>query len=540
MWSVAPLAVLGIGMMGLGFCLARRLPYVGQVTALTIAGAWAAHLALLFVLPSVWPLSIWAAPGIEAGETTRTLLFRLDPAAWWLGFVHLSVVFAASLTGFARKGGQRLRIRMAALLLAFVGLPVFAANTLVTLVLAWVGLDLVVLTVLLLIARGEGLAMQATRAVTVNALSTLCLVLAAFDLASVAAPSTLAAAAARPLAASLLTIAMVLRIGLFSLSSLVPGDALSRPGLSVVLRIVPALVTFGLAFRLAELGVPAQAGPWLAVLAAAVALIGAVRVWNSVELRQSLAGLVIVQGGVAVGAVVAQAPFAVSACAVTLGLGGAAVYLSNGYDPARRWLIIPAVVGAAAFGALPGTSGFSAWHPIVGGLVRVPVWGWLTLISLWVAQVLVMAGLARMLVWPGEPLEGGVAVLPAYLSGLGFPVLGLLLAGLAGPWAAGFVGGMTATGFAWDDPTLYLALGLIVLAVPPAYLLWRSEEWVRSYLDPTLSLVPLGWVAWLWRPVRALGIALSVALQGGSRILEGDGALLLALAVMLALSVVFR
>jgi hypothetical protein len=540
MWSVAPLAVLGIGVMGLGLCLARRLPFAGQVTALTIAGAWAAHLALLFVLPIEWPLSVWVGPLTPGAASTRTLLFRLDPAAWWLGFVHLSVVFAASLTGFARKGGQRLRIRTAALLLAFVGLPVFAANNLVTLVLAWVGLDLVVLAVLLLIARGEGLAMQATRAVTVNALSTLCLVLAAFDLATVAASSTLSAAADRPLAALLLTVAMVLRIGLFSLSSLVPGDAVSRPGLSVVLRIVPALVTFGLAYRLAELGFPAQTGPWLTLLAGMVALVGAVRVWSSVELRQSLASLVIVQGGVVVGAVVAQAPFAVLACAVTLGLGGAAVYLSNGYDPARRWLSLPAVVGAAAFGALPGTSGFSAWHPIVAGLVNVPVWGWLALASLWVAQVLVMAGLARMLVWPGEPLEGGTVVLPAYLSGLGFPVLGVLLSGLAGPWAAGFVSGRLTTGLGLGDPTLFLALGLIVLAMPSAYLLWRSEEWVRVYLDPALSLLPVGWVSWLWRPIRGLGFGLAAGLEGGSRILEGDGAILLALAVMLALSVVFR
>jgi hypothetical protein len=73
-----------------------------------------------------------------------------------------------------------------------------------------------------------------------------------------------------------------------------------------------------------------------------------------------------------------------------------------------------------------------------------------------------------------------------------------------------------------------------------AYLLWRSEEWVRSYLDPALSLLPTGWLAWLWRPIRGLGLAVSAGLQGGSRILEGDGALLLALAVMLALSVVFR
>lgn len=540
MWMVAPLVVLSLGMLGLVICLFRRLPYAGQVTALALAGSWAAQLALLFVLPSEWVFSTWGEPATAVDASAQTLMLRLDPAAWWLGFIHLSVVFAASLTGFARRGGQRLRLRLAGLLLAFVGLPVFAANNLVTLTFAWVGLDLVMLAVLLLIARGDGLAMQATRAVTVNALSTLCLVLAAFDLATVGSLSTLTAAASRPLPAFLLTAAMVLRIGLFSLSSLVPGDALSRPGLSVVIRIVPALATFGLAYRLADLGVPAQAGPWLALLASGVALIGAVRVWNSVELRQSLAGLVIVQGGVVVAAVVAQAPFAVLASSVTLGLGGAAVYLSNGYDPARRWLLVPAVIGAAALGALPGTSGFSAWHLIVSELVLAPPWGWLTAAGLWLAQLLVMAGLARVLVWPGEQLEGGVAALPAYLSGLSLLVLGVLIVGWAGPWAEGFVNGQPSAGIRWDDPALFLALGLITLAVPLAYLLWRSEEWVRSYLDPALSLLPTGWLAWLWRPIRGLGLAVSAGLQGGSRILEGDGALLLALAVMLALSVVFR
>jgi formate hydrogenlyase subunit 3/multisubunit Na+/H+ antiporter MnhD subunit len=285
--------------------------------------------------------------------------------------------------------------------------------------------------------------------------------------------------------------------------------------------------------------------PWLTIFGVAAALVGASQLWNSDDPRQGLTFIIITQSGLALLAGLwgsAQAVVAVVAQTLTLLVGGGLLYLANGFDERRPWLTLLAGVGAGAIAGFPLTIGFTGLNILISALIKSGHWAlWLALAGILAAHAFMVGGLLRIVFWPGDPVEGGSVGLVGYLSGLGalaaFAVLAGLLIGLVGQTLGAPINGIL--GLAGQSS--WVALGLTALAGVAGFGLWRFEQATRARTGSAASLiVTLLRLDWLYR-LAWNGIRLVDRLMYNvAGVLEGEGALLWALVVALAVILLFR
>ncbi len=139
--------VLGVGALALGF-----LPRFERTDVVASAAVLLALVALgllppLRLLPVAATLSAWGPPVL----LPLALTLLVDPLSWVFGMGILTLTLATLLSGVARPGGRRLFVRGAMLLLALAGLAAVFSDTLLTIILAWAGLDLIYFIVLVVL-----------------------------------------------------------------------------------------------------------------------------------------------------------------------------------------------------------------------------------------------------------------------------------------------------------------------------------------------------------------------------------------------------
>lgn len=540
---MSPLVPLGILLVGAGLLfvsLSPRFPYAALTLVVTAGLTWLSVAALYPGLPATQTVAAWT--GVTAGAPGLRL--HVDHREWLLGLGLATLTLATALTGLARPGGPRIVARGAILLLTFAGLAVVFADDLITHVVAWAGLDFVYFLILILVARGEGVQPQAVLHLTFNSLGTVCLVGAAVAISQEDPALGLSAAAASPAATVWVTLAMVFRLGLFPLHLGLPVEVEVRQGLGVLLRLIPATAALEMVMHLAETAFAEPLRPWLTLFGVAAVLLGAEQLWTSGEPRRGMTFVVIAQSGLALLCGLwagPLAPAAVAAQALALLLGAGAIYLANGFDEQRPWLMAFSAIGAAAMLGLPPTLGALGVNSLVTGLAAAGDWRlWLALGGIVLAQAVLGAGLLRALLWPAEPLEGGPVGIGAYIAGLAALAVAVVAPGVVvlvapGLAPAAFLGAArldAPAGVAWAAAALTLGLGLG---------LWRFESVTRQWAEGAGALVARGlrldWLyRLLWQVFRALGIAIANLAQ----VLEGEGALLWAVALVLALALIFR
>ncbi len=543
MLLLAPFAILLLGMLGLALCLWRRIPYAGLVVALSASGAWLAVLGWSLRLPMSMQLSSWpdAFRGLAAGLT-----LELDGLGWILAMAHLSLSLLIFLTGFTRPGGQRIRVRLAALLLTYAGLAVFLSHDLVSRLYAWTALDAVVFVVYALLARGATLPPQVVRQLSFNAVASGLVILGALSAPPELRFGQIGLAASYPTAAGFFLAAAVFRLGLFPLHVSVPQAAEVRQGLAVQLRLVPALAGLELLCRLTIAGFSPDAHLWVSVLGAAAAWIGAVQVWNSLTVSDALPSLVIAVSGLAAVASQWAGLTAVVTLALAMTLGGGLLFLSRGFDPQRRWLTVFPALGLAALVGVPGTPGFLVLVELAGAARAISGWAWLWLIVIGGAWVILGAGLWRVLTWPAEPLHGATVGLALYVTGVALATLTILFVGI-GPQVLSSITGIAEFELtARDAPDLILAAGLAAIVVGLGFGLWRAENIVRAFGEGWSRSGPGMVGASLLRfdgPLRLIWwslTAFSRLVGAGVAILEGAGGPFWVIAFIVAVALAFR
>lgn len=543
MLLLAPFAILTLGMLGLALCMWRRIPYAGLVAALSAAGAWLTALSWSFRIPMSLTLSTWSASirGVAMGLT-----FDLDGLGWILAMAHLSLSMLVFLTGFSRPGGQRIRVRLAALLLTYAGLAVFLSHDLVTRLFAWTGLDVVVFVVYALLARGATLPPQAVRQLSFNAMASGLVILGALSAPPELRFGQIELLATQTTSAGFFLAAAAFRLGLFPLHVSVPQAAEVRQGLSVQLRLVPALAGLELLGRLTVAGFNPDVRLWVSLLGAAAAWVGAVQVWNSVTARDALPSLVIAFSGLA--AIVSQwaGLAAVVTLALALTLGAGLIFLSRGFDAQRRWLTVFSALGLASLVGVPGTPGFLVLIELAGAVRAASGLAWVWLAVFCGAWIVLGAGLWRVLTWPAEPLQGGVLGLSLYVVGAAIAVVSTLVAGV-GSQVFSAMTGLTAFELtARDAPDLILAAGLAALVVGLGFALWRAENLVRAFSEGWSRSGPvmiLGSLAHFDPPLRAIWwilTAFSRLVGAGVLILESAGGPFWVIAFIVAVALAFR
>ncbi len=540
MFLLAPFAILSLGMLGLALCLWRRIPYAGLVAMLTAIGAWLAVMSWSLRLPLSLSLSTWPA---AFSSRQIGLTFTVDGLGWVMAMTHLSLSIIIFLTGFARPGGQRIRVRMAALLMTYAGLAVFLSQDVVTRLFAWTGLDLIVFLVYALLARGDALPPQAVRQLTFNALSSGLVLVGAISAGSAGNESLVTSSATT---STLMLAAAAFRLGLFPLHVALPGPAEVRQGLAVQLRLVPALAGFEWLCRLTGSGFNPDVGVAVSLLGIFAAWTGAVQIWNSVNARDALPSLVIAASGIAAIASQWVGLTALITLALTLALGGGLLFLSRGMDRQRRWLNVIPFFGLAALLGLPGTPGFLVLTEIASAVRTTSGLAWLWLLACGSAWIVVGAGLWRVLSWPAEPLQGARVGLGLYVAGGVIAALIILTTGIGAAALSALTGVRTIELTPGDAPDLILAAGFAALITGLSFLLWRSENVLRLVVEGWSRSGPGVLIGSIFRsdgPVRMvwwLVASVSRLVGAGVMILEGTGGPFWMIAFIVAVALAFR
>jgi formate hydrogenlyase subunit 3/multisubunit Na+/H+ antiporter MnhD subunit len=516
--------LLGTGVLSLGL-LPRfeRTDVVASVAALLAIIALGLY-APLKLLPASATLSAWGPPAL----LPLGLNLLVDPLSWLFGMGILSVTLVTLLTSVARPGGRRLFIRAAMLLLTFAGLAAVFSDNLLTIIIAWAGLDLIYFLVLVLLGQSEGVELQAVLNLGFNVAGTL-LAAGAALLISRENPNLLLREAALTSGSTLLiTLAAVFRLGLFPLHLALPAEANIRQGLGTVLRLIPAAVALALMARLASFGFTPLAQFWLTIFALGAALVGAAQLWTIEDPRLGITYFVIAESGVVLLAGLWAGALALTAQSLALMLGGALIFLSGGHDRQRPWLTALPVVGVLAVIGAPFTAGWGGAASLVQALVAGG--HWLTLAGVGVAQAILAAGLFHTIFWPGELTEDTTGALAVYLGGMVFLAIGLVFVG--GPGAAWMRTALSSSAPAasgWGLVAVVVTLG-IGLAV------WRFESVARGPASVAVgALSALFRLDWLYRLVWSAMHFLETLVFNLAAVLEGEGAVLWVLAAIVLL-----
>ncbi len=541
MSPLIPLAILLVGTGALLVSLSPRFPYAGGIAITTALLALLTLLSLpLFGLPVGATLSDWAPDSL----LPTALMLEVDVLAWLFALATVTLTLAALLTGLVRPGGRRIISRGAMLALTLVGLIAYFSDNLITRLLAWAGLDLVYFLALALLARGERLPQQAALSLSVNSVGTLLMLVAAILIGRSGAPLTLRDALLTPGPALLITVAAILRLGLFPLHLSLPVDANIRQGLGTLLRLIPAGVALETVARLAVFDSAGPLRPMLTIFGVAATLVGALQLWNTADVRQGLVYVVIAQSGVALLAGLwGVSPTALPLAGQTLALilGGGLIYLSKDFDEQHRWLALFPALGAATLMGLPFTIGFVSLNGLYAGLLQGGPGLWMVLALVCLGQALLAAGLLRAVFWPGEPVETTPLLRAGYMAGLSllavFVVFTAVLIGVLGSRLGAPDGGW----FGFSGPSSLASLGLVALTAAAGVGVWRFEQLTRASTESVagliVSLLRLEWLYRLmWSAVRLLSSAINLV----GEVLEGEGALLWTLAIVLAVVLLFR
>jgi hypothetical protein len=273
----------------------------------------------------------------------------------------------------------------------------------------------------------------------------------------------------------------------------------------------------------------------LTYAASAALVVGALLAWGQDKPGQVLSFVVLAQTGLVVLAGTwggEGAALALVAEGLVLLLSAGVLFLSWGYDPAQRLWSLPAAFAAAALVGLPFTLGFVGRSAMLAAFTAEGAWPLLVLSGF--AHTLLFATLSRLVLRPAANpfppsavVRGlgavGLAVLAAPLALLGSAPARLAeLLGVPPASLLEVLARMPATG--WVVWAAGLGLG--------AALWWREGglHGVRGQLHPPLQT--LFGLRWFYRAVAAIGEIAGRGVRGLALLLEGEGALLWVLVVL--------
>jgi hypothetical protein len=316
------------------------------------------------------------------------------------------------------------------LALAAFGILAVAAESPLTLLLAWSAIDLFELITMLRSTEGEIQSQAAINAFTVRLAGTGLVLWA--DLVSVSAGTPLDFRSIPPGAGIFLLIAAGLRLGVLPMHLPYRKDNIVRRGFGTELRLVSAASSLALLARIPASALKSDLTPYLLILAAFAALYAG---WMWLRSSDEILGRPFWILGVASLAVAKSLrgnPAGSTGWGVALILCGGLLFL---FSARRRSILWLPIMGLWAFSTLPFSLTGSAWK--AGNSLS-----WLFIVPFLPAQALLMAGFLRHSLHPGETSlesqEKWVKII--YPTGLLIPLVVALLLGFWGWPGARVVG----------------------------------------------------------------------------------------------------
>lgn len=471
--------------------------------------AWLYTLGLLRSIPSVVEISVWRPEELFASRVELVL----DSQGWQLAYAAMTLLLSVLITAIARRGEVTAGGRAMMLLYTALAIPAMLSGNMLTVATTWALLDLTAFAFLISISRPGDSAAGLMNRLAIDAAGVILVVGA--SIAQIEAGTE----AQSPLSVVLLSLAVLLRLGLFPPHFALPALPGVRRGLGTLLRLLPAAVALSALARSFEAGVPGQALLWLRLGGVLGVVIGGLRWVSEPEavggrrfLVLGLSGLGVLAatlGGASPGGVVAATGSLVL-------LVGAVVSLNEIHHRAHR--AVGAVAALLTLG-LPLTPGATLMVALLGGLAR-PQERWIALVGLF-GMLLLGVGTLRRILGPQTPWASGESLVKIlYGAGVLLPIL------------AGVGLGLRA-GVDIRGPALAVSAGMTGVAAAVALTSRRLagrriERWRRwlGYLD----LTPLYGAIWL-----VIRECLRMVRTAGD-LFEGEGAMLWTYVVLLIVS----
>ena len=326
--------------------------------------------------------------------------------------------------------------------------------------------------------------------------------------------------------ASLLQMAVILRLGLVPLHLWRPIDLETGLAQLMPLVIIPTLLGFDLLTYLPALtaGLPST----LFALAGVTVLVGGFVAWSETEERLSITGVLVAETGLAVLAVAntgQQAVAVVIASATAWALSTTIFALTPGWSRKYFWRGLPSLLALFSLAGLPATLGFMVRFTAYSGLEA----DLLALVIALLGESFVIAALMRLWLWAEpRPLPSHRPLEAAYLLIFGLAALSLILSGLSPQLFAGRGQDTTLSSLTdlmrqggvagWTGWALPLVAGVT---------LFLAGEGLRQRLEASWrglgALLRLEWVYGLFYMIMRQAAHL---IRGTASVIEGEGALL--------------
>ncbi len=519
--------------LALGALLLLLLSWLPRTQGLCIVatgvagGALVALWRLEGMLPTSWVASSWRPLTLFGAP----LAFEADAGNWILATV-LVAASLLSLVGCCASGHRPSAINMTLMLAATgSGIAALFATSFVALVVAW-GLTDILLVAAMLRYGQEG-AHRAGLALVSGILATSALWAAPMLVQAEGTSGFLELSRFAGSSASLLQLAVILRLGLVPLHLWRPIDLKTEPVQLIPLVVIPTLLGFDLLTYLPALtaGLPSV----LFALGAVTLLVGGFVAWSETEERSSLAGVMVAETGLAVLAIANAGQQAVAttiAAAVAWGLGIAVFALTPGWSGRRFWQGAASLVALLSLLGVPATLGFVTRFTAYSGLEA----DLLALAVALIGETLVVAALLRLWFWAEpRPLPRRQLLEPVYLAFFALAAIVLILTGLSPE---------TFTGRGQDSGLLALdalisqggVAGWAGWALPlvAGLTLFVLGEGLRQRLEGGWqglgTLLRLEWVYGLFFIATRRIVSL---MRGASSLVEGEGALLWTVVILL-------
>lgn len=530
--------------LALGASVLSLLGAIPRMRGLHIVAAGVAGLALVALmwlgtqLPMEGMLSSWRPLALLGAP----LSFEANAENWSLAMVLAGTSFLSLLAGSVSQ--SRPTTANMALILAGTGAGVAAlfASSFVALIVAWCTMDILLASALL--RYGPKGARRAGLALFSGVLATSALWAAPLLSQAEGISGFLRLAHFTGSSASLLQMAVILRLGVVPLHLWRPIDLETEADQVMPLVVIPTLLGFHLLTYLPALtaGLPST----LFALAAVTVLVGGFVAWSETEERLSVAGITMAETGLAVLAVANAGQQAVAtavAAAIAWVLGVTVFALGPGWSGRYFWRGAPSLLALLSLIGLPATLGFVTRFTAYSGLeADLPA-----LIVALLGEAFVVAAIIRMWVWAEpRPLPGADPdaethravrwlIEAGYLAIFALATVVLVWTGLTPDVFAGR-GQVTALPGLSDLIRQGGVAGWAGWALPlvAGFTLFMAGEGLRQRLqDSWRGLAGLLRLEWVYGLFFLAGRQVARLLRGAAGIVEGEGALLWTAVILL-------
>jgi hypothetical protein len=444
-----------------------------------------------------------------------SLILTADRISWPYAVGLIVLVLAMMLTEVARATESMWSAWAAGLLLGSLGvIAVFAGNPL-TLLLAWMAIDLIELLILLAQSIPNPIGARVVVAFSSRLLGSGLLMAAILFTSSVGLDWTFNNVSAT--AAVILLVAVGMRLGVLPAYMPMIKESASRRGLGSILHLVPAASCLVLLNRIAFVMESSALVTLLQIIVGLMAIYaGVVWMFASDELDGAPAWILGMSSLSAAAAMFAQ-PIASQAWGMAVLLPGALIFYTSALERRMTWLLLLGLLGISA---LPFTP---AWN---GALMYAPPYN-IVMVVFIITQVIFMFGYVRH-AWRAREGLAGVERWVWLIYPLGLAILPLLHF---------FYGWWTFIGFDNLLPSSWW-LGVVAVLLT-ALLVGITRFGPKISLERVAVLETLLSMQWLYRLGWAIFRALESVVQFSTTILEGEGGLLWAFLMLVALALVF-